>query len=414
MLFVSDRIGDRQHHLEKHFAGYDHLGRGCMHKQPVETSISELAELLDNYLAAAGRLNYAIKISGHPGIGKSSVVQQAASRNQFLFIDTRLAFKENIDLGGYPVPDHNDQKMVYFRPRFIPPETLPPSCKGVLWFLDEANRAHPTVIQTLFQIITEHRCGEHRLPERTAIVLAGNSGESDGTTITEFDDAALDGRLALFHLKPAAKDWLKWAASAGIHPAVLQYIALFPEKLWDEQNIHPNPRGWHQVSQAITLSYGLADEAALTRHFVEKPGSALEKLIASLVGDMAAFDLIRQLTAPRTITTSDILSGNETSRKGVSEGTLPAEDVLWAITGAIGQLRQQAAVANGTLDAAALAQFGHILSFIVVSRADTRIAFFHLILRECGLLTRIPDAVATLQDTACADAILTRFGELFS
>ena len=27
----------------------------------------------------------------------------------YYFIDTRLAFKENVDLGGYPVPDHETQ-----------------------------------------------------------------------------------------------------------------------------------------------------------------------------------------------------------------------------------------------------------------------------------------------------------------
>ena len=96
-----------------------------MSKTPVETTPKELSEILDRYLAAAGELNYALKIVGHPGIGKSSVVEQAARRKNFLFVDTRLAFKENIDLGGYPVPDHERNRMIYFRPAFIPPEEVP-------------------------------------------------------------------------------------------------------------------------------------------------------------------------------------------------------------------------------------------------------------------------------------------------
>lgn len=131
-------------------------------------------------------------------------------------------------------------------------------------FLDEANRTHPTVIQTLFQIITERTCGEHLLPDRTYIVLAGNLGEGDDTTITEFDDAALDGRLAIFHLKPTARDWIPWAESEGLHPAVLRYISLYLDRLWDEVNIDPNPRGWHQMSTAIASSYGLSTEEDLT------------------------------------------------------------------------------------------------------------------------------------------------------
>lgn len=369
-----------------------------MKKEAVETHIRELEEILDRYLNAAGQLNYAVKILGHPGIGKSSVVRQAAERSNFLFIDTRLAFKENIDLGGYPVPDHENQRMIYFRPRFIPPETVPETYNGVLWFLDEANRAHPTVIQTLFQIITEGRCGEHPLPEKTAIVLAGNLGEEDSTFITDFDDAALDGRLALFHLKPRAKDWLRWAAGDHVHPSVLRYIALFPEKLWDEQRIHPNPRGWHQVSQALSLAYGLKNEETLVTFLKEKPGSSLEKLILSLIGELAAFDFIRQLTHPREIHTLDILEGNPEKLRAAQEESLPTEDLLWAMTGALSQLRETLVLQNGMLEDAGLTRLGHILSFIAACRSDSRLAFFHLLLRECGLLTLIPQAMAGMKD----------------
>ena len=150
-----------------------------MRKKPVIVSASELEEILDNYFDAGSSLNYAVKILGHPGIGKSAIVRQVAERKNRLFIDTRLAFKENVDLGGYPVPDHDAKRMVYYRPKFIPPEKVPEGRSGIVWFLDESNRAHPTVIQTLFQIITERTCGEHLLPEGTSIVLAGNLGEGE-------------------------------------------------------------------------------------------------------------------------------------------------------------------------------------------------------------------------------------------
>jgi len=189
-----------------------------MKKSPVKVNVPELKEILSNYLDADSAINYAIKIVGHPGIGKSDIVRQTAYNKNFYFIDTRLAFKENIDLGGYPVPDHDAKKMIYYRPGFIPPESVPDGFDGILWFLDEANRAHPTVIQTLFQIITEKICGEHKLAHKTFIVLAGNLGKSDSTAITGFDDAALEGRLAIFHLKPDAQNWLCWAHKEFIHP----------------------------------------------------------------------------------------------------------------------------------------------------------------------------------------------------
>lgn len=381
-------------------------------KQPIEVTIRDLADILEKYLDADSRLNYAIKIVGHPGIGKSEIVRQTALKKNYFFIDTRLAFKENIDLGGYPVPDHTDQRMIYYRPKFIPPKEVPEGCNGILWFLDEANRAHPTVIQTLFQIITEKRCGEHDLPEKTAIVLSGNLGEIDRTTITEFDDAALDGRLAIFHLKPNARDWIKWADQEKVHPAVISYISLFPDRLWDEQNINPNPRGWHQVSQALRISYKINSAEELSQYLTDHPDSSLKKVIYSLLGLEVGRDFLLQSTTSRELTTSEILDGSPAKLQQLKNNQIPAEDLLWALSGAITYLREQTADAQESGLSIDLCMLGRILQFIGYSRADISMSFFYLLMRDCGLFTSIPPALATIEDKVDSDYLFTRFEEL--
>jgi hypothetical protein len=383
-----------------------------MRKNPVPVSVHELVEILERYLQGGPRLNYAVKIVGHPGVGKSAVVRQVAERLNRLFIDTRLAFKENVDLGGYPVPDPGSRRMIYFRPKFIPPEEVPAGCEGVVWLLDEANRAHPTVIQTLFQIITERTCGEHALPAHTAIVLAGNLGEDDSTTITEFDDAALDGRLAVFQLKPTAGDWLAWARSEGLHPSVVRYIALFPERLWDESNINPNPRGWHQASLAMSESYGLRDEEELADHLRTRPESTLPGVIESLVSAVAARDFLLQVTAPRELTSADILSGNPEKLAAVAAGKIAAEDLLWASAGALSQLRDLALAGRGCLGDGGLRTLASALAFLGSARADLRLSFFHLLVRDCGIFTQVPAAIRAIPDEELRRAVTARFGAL--
>ncbi|MBN2079496.1 MAG: hypothetical protein JW838_11060 [Spirochaetes bacterium] len=383
-----------------------------MRKKPVMVSASELAEILDRYFAAAARLNYALKVVGHPGIGKSAIVRQAAERNNLFFIDTRLAFKENVDLGGYPVPDHGARRMVYYRPRFIPPERVPEGYRGIAWFLDESNRAHPTVIQTLFQIITEGTCGEHDLPPGTAIVLAGNLGEDDDTTITEFDDSALDGRLALFQLNPSARDWLAWAEEEGIHPSIRRYITLFPERLWDRERINPNPRGWHQVSRAITESYGIEGEDELAARLASDPGGSLPRFIESLVGNIAGSDFTAQVTAPRMISTDDILSGDGDRLSEMIGGVIPPEDLLWALSGAVRSLREMKSATRGPLGGDELRVLANVLLFIGHSRADMRLSFFYLMIRDCGIFTQIPEALAMIPDQERRDRLLEAFGAI--
>ena len=269
------------------------------------------------------------------------------------------------------------------------------------------------MIQTLFQIITEGRCGEHRLPKKTAIVLAGNLGEEDDTTITEFDDAALDGRLATFHLKPVAAHWLSWAMEHAIHPAILRYVSLFPERLWDEHRIHPNPRGWHQASRSLWHAWKLEDEAALKAHLASHPNSPLEKTLNALVGDLAAWDFIREMTSPRTLSTADILSGDHEAMASIREGKVPTEDLLWALHGAIGMLTIERRENGGRLTTELEARLLNILTVIALSRADSRMAFCHQLIRESGLLLPIPKALETA-DPATRSTIMDSLNQLLA
>lgn len=385
-----------------------------MKKTASEITVNELGDIIKKYLAAGSNLNYALKILGHPGVGKSAVVKQIADEMNYWFIDTRLAFKENVDLGGYPVPDHESRQMVYFRPRFIPPAQVPEGYKGILWFLDESNRAHPTVIQTLFQIITESKCGEHLLPPGTSIILAGNLGEEDDTTITEFDDSALDGRLAIFHLKPSAEDWLRWGHAERIHPSILRYISTFPERLWDEQNVNPNPRGWHQVSNALLHSYSLQTDDSLKEYFSDSTDSTLEKIIYSLIGNIAGSDFIMQLTAPRQISSNDILQGDDSKLSLLKKREISSEDLLWALNGTLEVMKEKAIQTSGKLTPDDIKILGNILKFIGYSRGDIRMAYFFLLMKECGIFTLIPDAIKSLGDHEVIIELKDKYGSLLN
>ena len=70
---------------------------------------------------------------------------------------------------------------------------------------------------------------------------------------------SLEVRLLHLHLRASAVDWLDWAAGAGIHPWVLDYLTQRPDQLWVQppktEEPFSTPRAWHMLSDALR-SYG--------------------------------------------------------------------------------------------------------------------------------------------------------------
>ena len=109
---------------------------------------------LQTWLAgvAQNRLPLSVMIWGPPGIGKSSIVSQAAAGQDMQILDLRLSQLAPTDLRGLPVPEDGIS-------RWYPPEFLPRDGQGVL-FLDEINMAPPAMQGVAQQLILDRRVGK--------------------------------------------------------------------------------------------------------------------------------------------------------------------------------------------------------------------------------------------------------------
>ncbi|NMB65567.1 MAG: hypothetical protein GYA16_11945 [Spirochaetes bacterium] len=75
------------------------------------------------------------------------------------------------------------------------------------------------------------------------------------------------------------------------------------------------------------------------------------------------------------------------------DNTIPTEDILWAVNGAIHMLYTENVKRSGSPDEQLLKKLSHFLKFISFTRADTRVSFMYSLVRDCGLFTQIPDAL---------------------
>lgn len=172
-------------------------------------------------------------------------------KNTYMYIDTRTAGWEPVDVQGMEIPTGDIPHMMpkpplwaYFMSR--------PGSKGYL-FLDEVNQATEEVFNALYSVILDKRAAEMKFAEAWTIGAAGNLG-AEHTTSKDLP-IALTQRFATIYLIPSIKAWLKWAQTPGkdgeekVHPLIQTYARSNPSSTFymninsaEESASVPNPR----------------------------------------------------------------------------------------------------------------------------------------------------------------------------
>lgn len=115
---------------------------------------------------------------GPPGVGKSDGVREFADRlgtaadKRVNVTDVRLLLFSPVDLRGVPVADAQRRFTDWLMPRIFDMDASD-DVINVL-FLDELTAASPSVQTAAYQITLNRSVGEHRLPDNTIVIAAGN------------------------------------------------------------------------------------------------------------------------------------------------------------------------------------------------------------------------------------------------
>lgn len=201
------------------------------------------------------------------GVGKSSVVKQVSKELGIDFIDVRLSQCEVGDIKGLPFLDEKNQQTRFLKPHWWPRD---PNSKGFLLF-DELNRATKDVLQAVFEICLDRRLDGDPLPPGWRVVACVNGSED--YDVAELDPALLD-RWFVIDFDPTPKEWTQWAIRAGIHPAIVDFLAQNEELLdppigaMEAGKVYPSRRSWaqfHDTATALGLLDAKSDEGLLTQ-----------------------------------------------------------------------------------------------------------------------------------------------------
>lgn len=208
-------------------------------------------------------LQISTMIWGAPGIGKSSIVAQAAKEHKMDFVDVRLSQLAPTDLRGLPVAEDGISK-------WYPPEFLPHSGRGIL-FLDEINMAPPAMQGMAQQLILDRRVGSYVVPEGWYVWAAGNRKEDRAAV---FDmPTPLANRFLHLQVEPDFDSFKAYALANRVHEQIIAFLSFrsnLLHKLDPQQPAWPSPRSWvmasllHQAGLDITPAVGSETTAEFT------------------------------------------------------------------------------------------------------------------------------------------------------
>ena len=209
-----------------------------------------LAVLEREFLSARDGHHTPVMLWGPPGVGKSQMIAQVATRHDVAVIDIRLSQMEPSDLRG--IPFRHGELVEWAIPALLP-DAVRHGDAGIL-FLDEITSAAPTVSAAAYQLILDRRLGEYRVPDGWAIFAAGNRQGDRGVTYSM--PAPLANRFSHFSVDVHLDDWVAWAYAHDIDERVIAFLRFRPELLFNFDPAHnpaafPSPRSWEFAHRAL-------------------------------------------------------------------------------------------------------------------------------------------------------------------
>lgn len=208
----------------------------------------ELRPMVESIL----RTGLSVLVRGHPGVGKSSLARDLASSMGLPMIDIRLAQRDPAEIAGVYFPDADRTCMTLLAPDWVRQACATPS----FVFLDEINAAVTKLHQAAaYQIVLERRVGPFTFHPGTVVMAAGNL-EEDNAIVSPLS-SALANRFVHFTMRVDADAWVRWAAGAGLHDAIVAYVARRGNEVLYQQGremAFPSPRTWEMASRALVAA----------------------------------------------------------------------------------------------------------------------------------------------------------------
>lgn len=211
--------------------------------------------MLAKLLAATIPAGENVLITGAPGLGKSSIVEQACDAAGADLIISHPVTADPTDAKGLPWKCEGRDAATFLP--FGDLERALAATKRTVWFLDDLGQATPAVQASFMQLILARRVNGHTLPNCITFVAATNR-RSDRAGVSGILEPVKSRFATIVELEAHLDDWRRWAIQSGIDPRVIAYLSFRPGQLHDfrpspDMTNSPCPRTWAAASRMLQL-----------------------------------------------------------------------------------------------------------------------------------------------------------------
>ena len=207
------------------------------------------------------RLFPSVMLWGQPGVGKSEAIEEikenllALTNKKVVVTDIRLLLFNPIDLRGIPTVDKDNKTSIWLKPEIFNMDSSDDVFN--ILFLDEISAAPPSVQSAAYQIVLDHKVGEHKLPENCVVICAGNR-VTDHSVAYKMPKA-LANRVLHYEITSDFTEWKKWALEKNIDERILSFLSFSPRFLntFDSSNgevAFATPRTWEMASNILRIT----------------------------------------------------------------------------------------------------------------------------------------------------------------
>lgn len=237
-------------------------------------------------------------LMSEPGLAKSAMLRAIATKLGLQYIDLRLSYLDETDVGLYPdkkpikysivKPDGTkESREENFLTHIVPYWAHIANKKPTLIHFEELNRAPLPVRNAALQILLEKEVGYNFKFNKTVyMVSSGNLGEEDNTDVEEFD-SALSTRLLPYAHRLNYDEWYEYFAKDNVHEVINMFLKDNPEhylmdqKKRKDSKTYSNPRTWTHLSMSIEENFGKDADVPDFISFVEECGSSYVGLFSN-------------------------------------------------------------------------------------------------------------------------------------